>query len=170
MAEAQARVMAEAAEARRMAKAAQARRMAEAVLREDGRRTPAQRGDRMAEAAVLIGQAARMEEELAEPLRLEQLPVEASRSSQKVRLYHRGGVSDGQPHGLGVLRWDDGSEYEGEWRYGERHGLGVQRWKDGITRYAGQWDRDRHHGLGVSKKNSGLLDYAGRWNMGHECL
>eukprot|EP00918_Siedleckia_nematoides_P104941 GHVU01229129.1.p2 GENE.GHVU01229129.1~~GHVU01229129.1.p2 ORF type:complete len:166 (+),score=28.23 GHVU01229129.1:24-500(+) len=158
MAEAQARVMAEAAEARRMAKAAQARRMAEAVLREGGR-NPDQRADRMAEAAVLIGQAARMEEELVEPLRL-----------PGVGHYRRGGVSDRQPHGLGVLRSEDGSKYEGEWRYGERHGLGVQRDANGVTRYAGQWDRDRHHGLGVSKKNSGLLDYAGRWNMGHECL
>eukprot|EP00918_Siedleckia_nematoides_P104958 GHVU01229154.1.p1 GENE.GHVU01229154.1~~GHVU01229154.1.p1 ORF type:complete len:166 (+),score=31.66 GHVU01229154.1:24-500(+) len=158
MAEAQARVMAEAAEARRMAKAAQARRMAEAVLREGGR-NPDQRADRMAEAAVLIGQAARMEEELVEPLRL-----------PGVGHYRRGGVSDRQPHGLGVLRWDDGSKYEGEWRYGERHGLGVQRWKDGITRYAGQWERNKKHGLGVSKKNSGLLDYAGRWNGGQICL
>eukprot|EP00918_Siedleckia_nematoides_P104943 GHVU01229132.1.p1 GENE.GHVU01229132.1~~GHVU01229132.1.p1 ORF type:complete len:167 (+),score=28.56 GHVU01229132.1:24-503(+) len=157
MAEAQARVMAEAAEARRMAKAAQARRMAEAVLREGGR-NPDQRADRMAEAAVLIGQAARMEEELVEPLRL-----------PGVGHYRRGGVSDRQPHGLGVLRSEDGSKYEGEWRYGERHGLGVQRWKDGITRYAGQWDRDKQHGLGISKHQDGKLNHAGRWSESRQC-
>ena len=53
-----------------------------------------------------------------------------------------------QRSGQGVLRWSDGSSYEGEWRQDARHGQGTLVMQDG-TRYQGEWRGDRYHGRGV---------------------
>lgn len=37
----------------------------------------------------------------------------------------------GRRHGIGSIKWGDGSSYEGEWYEGVRHGNGVYRTKTG---------------------------------------
>lgn len=50
------------------------------------------------------------------------------------------------PHGLGRMRFADGSVYEGRWRLGMRHGRGTQEpGADGFT-YKGDWWGDKAHG------------------------
>ena len=56
--------------------------------------------------------------------------------------------------GLAVHRYEDGSEYAGDWVRGMRSGWGVFTTPDGC-RYAGEWLTDRHDGLGVAKYPSG---------------
>eukprot|EP00918_Siedleckia_nematoides_P104953 GHVU01229146.1.p1 GENE.GHVU01229146.1~~GHVU01229146.1.p1 ORF type:complete len:130 (+),score=21.10 GHVU01229146.1:625-1014(+) len=112
--------------------------------------------EKLAEAAGRMEQAAMMAEELVEPMRLQrQFP-----NLPSIGHCHRGRLNDGQPHGLGVYRWEDGSVYHGELQYGDRHGLGVQRHANGITHYAGKWNRNTKH-LGVFKSNDGRLLHSG---------
>jgi hypothetical protein len=43
---------------------------------------------------------------------------------------YKGELSDGKPHGWGVLRSPD-AKYEGEWKDGKKHGKGVLKYADG---------------------------------------
>eukprot|EP00918_Siedleckia_nematoides_P069987 GHVU01152548.1.p2 GENE.GHVU01152548.1~~GHVU01152548.1.p2 ORF type:complete len:163 (+),score=26.17 GHVU01152548.1:226-714(+) len=131
---------------------AQARRMEEAALRDDGR-TPEERAHRMAEAAVLMGQAARRAEATGEERML--------RGGS-----YRGEGTNGRQHALGVLRRHRNASlwYEGEWRNGEWNGLGVNWYHDGSIYYSGQWEDGRCHGLGIERNEDGSVEYAGWWN------
>eukprot|EP00918_Siedleckia_nematoides_P068044 GHVU01148123.1.p1 GENE.GHVU01148123.1~~GHVU01148123.1.p1 ORF type:complete len:179 (+),score=20.36 GHVU01148123.1:3-539(+) len=77
---------------------------------------------------------------------------------------YRGEVRNGRPHGLGVLRYRNGSIYEGEFRDGSEHGLGVYRHTNGNIGYAGQWQDRLYHGFGLRRGENGSVAYAGWFN------
>eukprot|EP00918_Siedleckia_nematoides_P074670 GHVU01163196.1.p1 GENE.GHVU01163196.1~~GHVU01163196.1.p1 ORF type:complete len:144 (+),score=14.27 GHVU01163196.1:202-633(+) len=133
-----------------------ARNMEEAVLRDDSQ-TPNARAHRMVKAAEFMGLAAQRAEE----------------TGTVIKNYlgsgdYRGEVMKLRAHGVGVLRYPNGSvHHEGEWRNGKPHGLGVNRRPDnGTIWYAGQWQDNHRQGLGVRRNGDGNVDYAGWWNKG----
>ena len=50
-------------------------------------------------------------------------------------------------NGHGRFKYDNGSEYDGEWKGGEMHGRGKMVFADGKT-YEGDWIKDKMHGRG----------------------
>ncbi|NBF39509.1 MAG: hypothetical protein GVY14_03750 [Spirochaetes bacterium] len=52
---------------------------------------------------------------------------------------YSGGLQDGEPHGSGVLRMNNGDRYEGDFRDGVFHGSGTYTWADGRS-YTGRFD------------------------------
>lgn len=50
-------------------------------------------------------------------------------------------------HGTGIMRWPDGREYQGQFKFDRMHGTGSMSWPDG-TRYVGQYCNDRKEGIG----------------------
>jgi hypothetical protein len=82
---------------------------------------------------------------------------------------YQGQILDGQMHGHGKLKYENGEYYDGEWvkgrlekslffsirlrndlvLIGKRHGKGEYVYNDG-TRFIGMWDSDRIHGEGTS--------------------
>ncbi len=51
------------------------------------------------------------------------------------------------PHGRGVMKYENGSVYSGQWRDGRMHGNGAMRWEDG-SRYSGNWVHGKREGYG----------------------
>jgi hypothetical protein len=72
-------------------------------------------------------------------------------------------------HGRGVFELEDGSRYEGEWRWGQRCGRGREVFCGTSSemgwRYEGQYDRDRFHGRGTAVWSDGSR-YEGEWRWG----
>ncbi|PHT73902.1 hypothetical protein T459_21179 [Capsicum annuum] len=83
--------------------------------------------------------------------------LEAERDSKKkwipvVEMNYRGGIYRGRiegglPEGKGCLSLEDGSKYDGMWRYGKKSGLGTLYFNNGDT-YRGSWRDDLMHGKG----------------------
>lgn len=48
----------------------------------------------------------------------------------------------GQRHGMGTLKWKDGSFYEGHWKDGNAHGMGTLIYADG-DKYVGEFHCNR---------------------------
>jgi len=71
---------------------------------------------------------------------------------------------NGEPHGRGLLKVENGDVYEGEFKGGRRHGQGVYTWSSGDL-YTGPWSRNRRHGHGVFVWSDGRL-YDGEYVMG----
>jgi hypothetical protein len=49
--------------------------------------------------------------------------------------------------GIGILSWEDGVEYVGQFQNDKFHGNGQYKWKDGKT-YIGGWVQGMQHGDG----------------------
>jgi hypothetical protein len=55
----------------------------------------------------------------------------------------------GEYHGKGtIISEQQGSKYEGDWKYNKRDGFGVETWTDGDS-YSGEWKEDMWHGKGL---------------------
>ena len=65
---------------------------------------------------------------------------------------YEGELSDGQPHGWGVLQSPDAT-HEGEWKDGKKHGKGVLKYADG-DEYEGEWKEGKKFGNGNYKWSS----------------
>eukprot|EP00918_Siedleckia_nematoides_P034102 GHVU01074190.1.p1 GENE.GHVU01074190.1~~GHVU01074190.1.p1 ORF type:complete len:167 (+),score=24.54 GHVU01074190.1:78-503(+) len=130
--------------------------MAETACAGDEAQTPEDRADRMAEAAELMGHAARRAEQTGEVIK--------DYLFNRIECEYRGEVRKGEPHGIGVVRLPTAVYYDGEWRNGVLHGLGVQRLENGNIQYAGQWQDNVYHGLGVMRNKADRVAYAGWWN------
>eukprot|EP00918_Siedleckia_nematoides_P016006 GHVU01034546.1.p1 GENE.GHVU01034546.1~~GHVU01034546.1.p1 ORF type:complete len:238 (-),score=37.81 GHVU01034546.1:729-1442(-) len=106
--------------------------------------------------------------EKAKAIALKALEAEAAQNSTIFLRYvgnYRGETKDGRPHGLGVLRREDGSTiYEGQWADHNRTGMGVQRFESGDLAYAGQFQNGFFDGLGVSSDADGSVNHAGLWH------
>ncbi len=63
---------------------------------------------------------------------------------------------NGKMHGRGVMKWPDGSSYVGEWKYGRRSGFGTYTWKSG-SKYMGGWKDNRKHGPGIAVYVDGTI-------------
>jgi len=50
-------------------------------------------------------------------------------------------------HGTGIMRWPDGREYQGQFRFDKMHGEGSMSWPTG-AKYVGQYHNNRKEGIG----------------------
>lgn len=73
----------------------------------------------------------------------------------------------GEPHGRGVMTYDTGEVYEGEWKNGIRHGYGACTTSNG-DRYNGNWMNDKINGQGTYYYPDGTV-YDGEWKNGERC-
>jgi len=71
---------------------------------------------------------------------------------------------EGKRHGLGVLKFADGTLYAGEFNNGMNHGYGVLTFNDKSC-YAGQLEDGKYHGYGVFEK-ADKMKYEGEFMMG----
>eukprot|EP00282_Hemiselmis_andersenii_P037350 CAMPEP_0169436866 /NCGR_PEP_ID=MMETSP1042-20121227/5827_1 /TAXON_ID=464988 /ORGANISM="Hemiselmis andersenii, Strain CCMP1180" /LENGTH=214 /DNA_ID=CAMNT_0009547609 /DNA_START=60 /DNA_END=701 /DNA_ORIENTATION=- len=71
--------------------------------------------------------------------------LEFSEEDYLGRSQYRGTFDEGMRHGLGVLRWGDGTVYEGEFRENRPRGYGVETYADGGV-YSGQFSDDSRNG------------------------
>jgi hypothetical protein len=62
------------------------------------------------------------------------------------RIYN-GDWCDGRWHGYGIATFSNGDTYEGNYNYDQRHGIGTYRWSDGRV-YSGTFQADKRHGKG----------------------
>jgi len=70
-----------------------------------------------------------------------------------------------QKHGQGKMRYDNGNEYEGQWKYNKRDGKGTTKYASGNV-YTGTWKAGKRHGFGVFNiKKTGDI-YRGNWEQG----
>lgn len=67
-------------------------------------------------------------------------------------------------HGTGVMRWQDGREYQGEFENDKMHGDGSMTWPNG-DKYVGQYCHDRKEGIGKMMFADGSR-YEGNWYKG----
>lgn len=74
--------------------------------------------------------------------------------------------SDGQPEGMGVQRWVDGTVYSGSWVAGAAHGQGKLSKADG-SGFDGQWVEGRKQGAG-SEWLTDLSEYTGDFADGQK--
>jgi len=71
----------------------------------------------------------------------------------------------GQKHGTGIMKYENGNEYEGEWLQNKRDGKGTNKYASGNV-YIGAWKEGKRHGFGVFQiKKTGDV-YRGNWENG----
>lgn len=80
---------------------------------------------------------------------------------------YRGQISKNQPHGAGLMLYNDGLIYKGEFKLGQRHGSGFMYRKDGeqiVYSYNGSWYENEKHGEGEEATEN--LRYKGNFHLG----
>jgi hypothetical protein len=65
-------------------------------------------------------------------------------------------------HGKGLFNWENGESYEGEYTKDERTGIGIYLWPDG-SKYEGSFLNGKRHGFGRFQTASGII-YEGQWH------
>ena len=65
--------------------------------------------------------------------------------------------------GYGVMLWEDGSRFEGNWEKGKPNGSGISWTASGI-KYNGTWRNGRLNGKGKYTTANGAI-YKGEWKM-----
>jgi len=71
----------------------------------------------------------------------------------------------GKPNGRGVMRFNDGSVYDGEWHNSVIVGVGICTFSDGLTEYNGEWKKGKPDGQGYFIYSNGDR-YDGSWANG----
>ena len=77
---------------------------------------------------------------------------------------YEGEMKDGEPHGFGTYRWNDGDVYTGEYVNGVRHGKGKFVFASG-NYYDGEWANGKYHGHGIFRWSDGD-EFDGEWQNG----
>ena len=91
--------------------------------------------------------------------------VATNKSSQREeRNEYRGDFQLGSRHGIGGVKFGDGTTYQGEWVLDHPKGYGVEMYPDGGV-FKGRFWNDARHGLGAYYFANGQR-YFGRWNTG----
>lgn len=72
-------------------------------------------------------------------------------------------VTEGMPHGKGIMNYDSGRVYDGDWVSGQWHGKGKLLNPNGDT-YVGDFVFDTRHGEGVYKWDNGDI-YVGQFSQ-----
>merc|ERR1712210_241819 len=74
---------------------------------------------------------------------------------EAARLMYDGGWKDKAAEGYGVMKWQNGDRYEGdwveglrEWKGGLRHGQGTYTWKEKNEKSSGEWEEGVKQGQG----------------------
>lgn len=73
--------------------------------------------------------------------------------------------SRGQKHGNGKMRYDNGNEYEGQWKNNKRDGKGTTRYASENV-YIGMWKGGKRHGFGVFHISKSGDIFRGNWSGG----
>jgi hypothetical protein len=73
-------------------------------------------------------------------------------------------TNDTDFNGSNLYKWEDGTEYDGQWKNGEKHGQGIQHYANG-AQYVGQWENGERHGYGKQYYSNGAK-YVGGWENG----
>jgi hypothetical protein len=71
----------------------------------------------------------------------------------------------GQKHGNGKMTYDNGNEYDGQWKNNKRDGKGTTRYSSGNV-YIGMWKGGKRHGFGVFYIEKSGDSYRGNWSGG----
>jgi len=87
--------------------------------------------------------------------------------SPQVRKYEGQSNTAGKMHGKGIMRYENGSIYDGEWDSGKRQGYGKYHWSNGDL-YDGEWKSDNREGQGTHVYANGS-SYSGEWSNGKRC-
>jgi len=97
---------------------------------------------------------------------------DAARNASKIinKVYSRGTYSGtlnglGRPNGRGIMSFNDGSIYDGEWQNSVMVGQGTCTFSDGITEYSGEWKNGNPDGQGCFLYSNGDR-YDGSWENG----
>lgn len=74
----------------------------------------------------------------------------------------------GQKHGNGKMMYDNGNEYDGQWKNNKRDGKGTTNYSPSGNVYTGTWKTGKRHGFGVFHiKKTGDI-YRGNWAHGQK--
>lgn len=70
---------------------------------------------------------------------------------------YEGEFQDLQPHGYGVMYYNNGNIYQGNWKHGKKQGIGLKN-NNNDTLYFGEWEKDElvNRPLKISKKNAAV--------------
>ncbi|MEN9341970.1 MAG: hypothetical protein RIQ54_226, partial [Candidatus Parcubacteria bacterium] len=71
-----------------------------------------------------------------------------------------GEFKDNKRNGQGTYTWPDGSKYAGEYKDNIKDGQGTYTWPDG-SKYAGEWKDDDVHGRGIQYSSNGSVFRSG---------
>jgi len=72
----------------------------------------------------------------------------------------------GQKHGNGKMKYDNGNEYDGQWKNNKRDGKGTTKYTPSGNVYTGTWKTGKRHGFGVFHINKTGDVYRGNWAHG----
>ena len=65
-----------------------------------------------------------------------------------------------RPHGKGVMQYNNGSVYSGDWEHGNFHGYGSCTYPDG-SKFEGWWEEGDKHGKGTMVESNQKI--IGEW-------
>jgi len=71
----------------------------------------------------------------------------------------------GKPNGIGLMHFNDGSAYNGEWQNSVMTGVGIINFSDGLSEYSGEWKEGKPDGQGYFIYSNGDR-YDGAWKNG----
>ena len=83
---------------------------------------------------------------------------------KNIQPIYKGEITNGEPNGVGVLTYPDGSNYEGEWKNGLPNGQGIDTYPNGQN-YVGEWKNGLPNGRGTEILPDGQK-YVGEWKDG----
>jgi len=88
-----------------------------------------------------------------------------------VLIYNNGDVffgewKNGRKEGQGTEVWSSGTRYEGQWKDGKRHGKGSMFYANGDT-YVGEFVFNAKHGKGTYYVSASGISYEGDWKDGN---
>ena len=69
-----------------------------------------------------------------------------------------GQLINGKREGRGIIKWDNGDIYNGEWKDDKKEGKGIYCYNNG-QRYEGDWVNDKKEGKGIYYWNN--VNYKG---------
>lgn len=79
---------------------------------------------------------------------------------------YEGEIVDGEPHGFGILTFNNGNKYTGDFEKGWLHGVGIFEWSYG-DEYIGDFEQGDRNGFGIYTWPSGD-QYEGYWLNGEQ--
>ena len=70
------------------------------------------------------------------------------------RVKYIGQILNGVPEGKGIMYWNNGDRYEGDWKNDKIEGKGIYYYNNG-DRYEGDWKNGKREGKGIAYYNNG---------------